>query len=477
MKGTAMPDGAKRRARRVAQLLLSIAVAVSLAAVGTGCGRKQQPTNGQASTTKPKQIYYCPMHPTYTSDKPGDCPICNMHLVLMEQTTPAEAAPSSSGEMPAKGMASMEHEEHTQAQPAQHEGHVDALTPGGGALTPASPVKGYTPVRISSEKQQLIGVRLAPAEVGPMTKTIRAVGRVDYDESRLHHIHTKVDGWIGKLYVSYTGQRVDEGNPLFSFYSPEIVATQEEYLLALQAAAKAPASDPARDLVSSVERRLLLWDLHGSQLHEIADSGKAKTYVDIAAHATGVVVEKQALEGMRVMPGEELYTIADLSRIWVNAAVYEYELPYVKLGQQAVITLPYDAKQNFTGRISYVYPYLDEKTRTAQVRLEFDNPHQLLKPGMFANVEIEIAMGQQVTIPSDAILDSGDRQLVFVAKGDGLFEPREVHLGQRFAERVAVTDGVSPGESVVVGAQFLIDSESQLRAALAGMGAAGEHRH
>ncbi len=433
---------------------IAMALALAALAVGWGCGKKEGAAGGEASSEREKAaMYYCPMHPTYTSDKPGDCPICNMRLVPMEDD-------AAGGGHEAMG----------------HEGHAaegEEKMPGA-ATAPA----GYVTVKISPRKQQLIGVRLARAEVGPEVRTIRTVGQVEYDETRLHHVHTKVDGWIGKLYVSYTGQVVEKGEPLFSLYSPEIVATQQEYLLARGAVARGPAgAEGVADLANSVERRLLLWDIYHPEIEEIERTGVPKTYIDIASHASGIVVEKKAIEGMRAMPGEDLYLIADLSRVWVTASIYEYELPLVREGQEATIGLSYSAGKKFTGRIAYVYPYLDEKTRTARVRIEFANPEFLLKPGMYANVEIEVPIAEGLTIPADAVLDSGDRQIVFVAKGDGYFEPREVRLGARIEDRVAVLEGIASGEEVVVGAQFLIDSESQLKAALAGMGAAGEHRH
>jgi len=430
---------------------LALALALVALGVGWGCGKKEGGAGAEGSSEQTKAAkYYCPMHPTYTSDKPGDCPICNMRLVPMVEE-------SAGGGHEGMGNAPVGEDEVTEA-----------------ATGPA----GYVAVKISAEKQQLIGVRLGRAEVGPEARTIRTVGQVEYDETRLHHVHTKVDGWIGKLYVSYTGQRVEKGEPLFSLYSPEIVATQEEYLLARRAVRQGPAgAKGTEDLANSVERRLLLWDIYHPEIEEIERTGEPKTYIDIASHASGIVVEKKAIEGMRAMPGEDLYLIADLSRVWVTASIYEYELPVVRVGQEATIGLSYSAGKTFTGRIAYVYPYLDEKTRTARVRIEFANPDFLLKPGMYANVEIGVPLAEGLTIPADAVLDSGDRQIVFVAKGDGYFEPREVRLGARVEDRVVVLEGVAPGEEIVVGAQFLIDSESQLKAALAGMGAAGEHRH
>jgi multidrug efflux pump subunit AcrA (membrane-fusion protein) len=463
---------------------LAVALAVVSLGVGYGCGQKDRtPGSKPSSESAPAAKYYCPMHPTYTSDKPGDCPICNMRLVPMKEGAAGEHSGHVAGDAERKIVFYRSPMDPSVTSPVPMKDpmgmdyvpvYEDEVS---GGAAPSGP-QGYIPVRISPEKQQLIGVRLAKAEVGPEARTIRTVGRVEYDETRLHHVHTKVDGWIGTLYVSYTGQSVETGQPLFTLYSPEIVATQQEYLMSLAAAGKSGGAEGSvGDLAASAERRLLLWDIHHPEIEEIERAGQPKTYVDIVSHATGIVVEKKALEGMRAMPGEDLYVIADLARVWVTASIYEYELPLVRVGQAATIDLSYSPGRTFAGRIAYVYPYLDEKTRTARVRIEFDNPELLLKPGMYANVEIGVPLAEGITVPSDAVLDSGDHRIVFVAKGNGYFEPREVRLGARIDGRVAVLEGVAPGEEVVVGAQFLIDSESQLKAALAGMGGAGEHRH
>ncbi len=425
-------------------LILALSAAVLLAALVAlpGCGQKEE-----ASATR----YHCPMHPTYTSDRPGDCPICNMRLV------PIESDPLPAGH---------DHD-------AQPTGHTAA-----GETAPSSagmPMR--VPVTLTPEMEQRIGVRLAHVERGPAQQQIRAVGTVEYNESGLHHVHTKVEGWIGKAYVANTGQQVRQGEPLFSLYSPELLATQEELIRAL-----AMGGDSGATLAQAARRRLELWDIRPSDIDAIATSGQARTTIDIVSHSSGIVVEKKALDGMRVMPGEEMYLIADLSRVWINAAVYEYELPLVRVGQEAKVALSYYPGETFRGRIDYIYPYLDERTRTAQVRFVFDNREMKLKPGMFANVELEVPLGDALQVPANAVLDSGEEQIVLVAAGGGRYEPRSVRLGQRLGENVIVLAGVEAGEEVVVGAHFLIDSESQLKAALAGMGAgseehSGAHQH
>jgi multidrug efflux pump subunit AcrA (membrane-fusion protein) len=417
----------------------ALAMLTVLPVVIPGCGERKDAKPG---ATAEGTLYHCPMHPTYTSDRPGDCPICNMSLVKVQDAAPAPA-------------------------PEPHGGHGPDTLQGAGASPP-----GYVPVTISPEQQQRIGVRLAAVSRGPALQSIRAVGKVEYDESRLHHVHTRVEGWIDRLYVSTTGEMVKRGDPLFSMYSPELVSAQEEFLLAL-----GPPGEPPTPLLATVRQKLKLLQVSDAQIRTIEIIRRAQTYVDIVAHASGVVVEKRALEGMKAMPGEDLYLLADLSRVWITASIYEYELPLVRVGQKATVTLPSYPGTTFRGRIVHIYPYLDESTRTNAVRFEFENLDLKLKPGMYADVELQVPLGKAMTIPRDAVLDSGERQVVLVAAGEGRFEPREVTLGQRLGDSVVVLRGVKEGEEVVVGAHFLIDSESQLKAALKGFGKAGEHAH
>jgi RND family efflux transporter MFP subunit len=376
--------------------------------------------------------YHCPMHPSYVSDKPGECPICGMALVPLEEEQITVAVP------------------------------------------------GLAEVKISPERQQLIGVRAGSVERRPLDQTIRTVGKVDYDERRVAHIHTRIDGWIKEIFVNYTGQLVKLHQPLFTLYSPELVATQEEYLLALKAQRRLgdnPFQDVAAgagSLLEAARRRLLLWEVSDAQIAELERTGKPLLEVTILSHSEGFVVEKKALEGMRVEGGEDLYVLADLADVWVYADLYEYELPLVQVGQRAKVSLSYYPGEEFRGEVVYIYPYLDSQTRTARVRIEFPNPGWKLKPGMFANVEIQTDRGEGLVVPGSAVLDSGTRKIVFVDKGEGRFEPREVELGGRAGDGFEVLSGLEEGEQVITSANFLIDSESQIKAAL---GAMAGHQH
>jgi membrane fusion protein, copper/silver efflux system len=343
----------------------------------------------------------------------------------------------------------------------QKEGKVQEVAPG--------------TVQISSERQQLIGVKIGTVEMRSLQKVIRTVGRVDYDEKRIVTVSLKIGGWIEDLYVDFTGKFVRKGEPLLTIYSPELVSTQEEYLLALRAKKsliKSPFPEVAgsgESLAESARRRLKLWDITDEEIKRLEESGQAKKTVTIYAPFTGFVLEKSAYKGMNVMPGMALYKLADLSVVWLYADIYEYELPYIRLGQQASIQLSYIPGDTFTGKAIYIYPSLNPETRTAKVRFEIPNSHERLKPEMYANVEVKVRLGQKLAVPEGAIIDTGIRQMAIVDKGSGYFEPREVKVGAKVDNYYEVISGLKAGERVVTSANFLIDSESKLKEAVGGM--------
>ena len=330
-------------------------------------------------------------------------------------------------------------------------------------------------IQITPERQQLIGVKIGTVEMRLLEKMIRTVGRVDYDEKRIATVSLKVGGWIEDLYVDFTGRYVRKGEPLLALYSPELVSTQEEYLLALEARkslAKSPFPEVAGSgvsLVESARRRLKLWDVTDEEIRKLEESGQSQRTMTFYAPVSGFVIEKSATKGMNVMPGAVLYKLGDLSAVWIYADIYEYELPYIRLGQQATIQLSYLPGETFRGKIIYIYPALDANTRAAKVRFEFPNPHGKLKPEMFANVEIRVPLGQKLAVPSEAVIDTGLRQVAIVDKGSGYFEPREITVGARAENYYEVIKGLKAGERVVTSANFLIDSESKLKEALGGM--------
>ncbi len=330
-------------------------------------------------------------------------------------------------------------------------------------------------LKISAEKIQKMGVKAEPAKLQLLDKTVRASGRVEIDESRSYTVTAKFEGYIERLHVNTTGQPVGRGQPLFEVYSPELVSAQREYAIAAQGIGKlneagGEAQSAMRQLADSSLQRLKNWDISDEQIKALAQSGNAKRTLTFRAPVAGIVTEKKAVQGMRFMPGEVLYQIADTSSVWVQADVFEQDIAAVNVGQKAKIKINAYPGEVFEGRIAYVYPTLKAETRTVPVRIELANPKGKLKPAMFAEVEIPVAgAASVVTVPNSAVIDSGSKQVVIVQLAEGRFEPRVVKLGARGREFVQVLDGVKEGEMVVSSANFLIDAESNLKAALGGM--------
>lgn len=334
-------------------------------------------------------------------------------------------------------------------------------------------------IRISVEKVQKLGVRTEQAAVRRLDRVVRAAGRIEVDERRVYAVAPKFEGWVERLFVNVTGQPVAKGQPLFEVYSPELVSAQREYALAAQGRQSLKDAPPdaraaMKQLADSSLARLRNWDISQEQIDALARTGNAKRTMTFRSPVSGVVLEKKALQGMRFMPGESLYQIADISAVWVLADVFEQDIAHVKTGSRARMTIAAYPGQVFEGKVTYIYPTLNPETRTVQVRLEMANPRQLLKPAMFAQVEVPVAGHDNVvTVPLSAVIDSGVRQIVLVQVGEGRFEPREVKLGQRGDNYVQVLEGVAEGEPVVVAANFLIDAESNLKAAIGGLGHGG----
>lgn len=363
------------------------------------------------------------------------------------------------------------------ASAQEHAGHQQVgqgmTQPETEPVAPAAKGQQASPtVVLSPDKVQLIGVRTAIASTRSLERRIRTVGRVEPDERRLAFVNTKIAGWVKKLYVSFTGEPVVKGQPLLSIYSPDLVTAQEEYLLALRSMQSSPHHDgegfeeldaSRKELLESARRRLLLWDITQQQIDELEKTGKPQTDMIIEAPLSGIVLEKMVLDGGYITPGMNLYKIADLSSLWIMADVYEYEVPLVKIGQEARVTLPYSAGETIQATVNYINPVLDPVSRTVKVRLGVKNPGLSLKPEMFANVEIMVSSGTRLVIPREAVLFSGLHQIVYVEKKPGVYEMRRVTLGQQGDDYVEVLKGIKKGERVVTSGNFLIDSESQFR--------------
>ena len=375
----------------------------------------------------------------------------------------------------------------TQAASPQSSGGMAGM-PGMGTEKPAAKAtpeetnaEEAPTLEISKEKQQLIGVKIATASVQPLTRIIRTVGLIDYDQRQQTAINTKVEGWIEKLFVNYTGMYVKKGTPLAEIYSPELWATQQEFINVVRWAKRSRAREgtgpqsetaggfgamiekDAEALVEAARQRLRLWDISEEQIKKIEESEKPIRTLTIYSPVGGYVLQKTALQGMKVMAGEKLFDVADLSTVWIIADIYEYELPLIKAGQRAVLQLSYFPGRQFSSRIDFIYPTLSGETRTAKARFIIPNPGMQLKPQMFTNVEVKIDLGQKLAVPEDAVIDTGLRQVAYVDKGDGNFEPREVRIGIRAEKMVEVTAGLKAGDKVAASANFLIDSEAKLK--------------
>ncbi|HET9316415.1 MAG TPA: efflux RND transporter periplasmic adaptor subunit [Vicinamibacteria bacterium] len=420
--------------------------------------------------------YHCPMHPTYVSDKPGNCPICSMKLVKFESPAPGTRGAGGPRKI-AYYRSPMDPSVHS-ASPARDSMGMDFVPVYEDELTTGG-VAGRGVVTLSAERRRVLGVRSEPVRRTSLARTIRTVGRVTPDERRLHHIHTKYEAYIEHLYVDYTGMLVKKGQALASLFSPELVATQQEYLLAsrarkqLASSALPAVAQGGVDLLEAARGRLLLWDIREEDIARLEETGEVRRTLDLYSPVSGYVTQKMALHGMRVTPTDTLFDIADLSWLWVLADVYESDLAAVRLGMPAELTLSYLPGRTWRGDVTYVAPTVEEKTRTIKVRIEVDNADGQLKPDMFADVLLRSGLGIGLVVPESALLRTGERTLVFADLGEGRLEPREVKVGAKVADGVQVVSGVAEGERVVTAANFLLDSESSIKAALSALQPAG----
>jgi RND family efflux transporter MFP subunit len=373
--------------------------------------------------------------------------------VYVVRTRPAPSGPSASPTM-------------QEAKPT-----IPAASP---AATGAAQPTPRGDVMIDPRRQQLIGVKTVAVVRQSVDQNVRATGAVRYDETKQADVNVKIEGWIRDLYVDYTGQPIQRGQPLFTLYSPDLLNTQNEYLLArktrdqMQQSTIADARERADALVAAARQRLVAWDLPVEDLQKLDETRRASDAVVFRAPASGFVVEKMAVKGLHVMPGQTLYKVSDISVVWVEADVYESELAAVKVGDAAIVTVDAYPGESFTGRVIYIYPYLDDKTRTNKVRVQLANRGGRLKPGMYANVELKSRGRSGLVVPTNAVLDSGTEQVVFMAQGDGRFQPQKVTIGRRLGDSTEILDGLKEGQQVATGATFFLDSESQLRASLQG---------
>jgi multidrug efflux pump subunit AcrA (membrane-fusion protein) len=464
-------------------LVATLSLVAFLAIVATAVLVVQPWHPGIQQTSAPAAAkYHCAMHPTIVSDKPGSCRICGMDLVPISEdhgvesdATPPKTKtvwrstmnPGEVSDRPGKDSMGMDL--------VAEEIPVDS----GGS---GSEVSGLAKIRMNVQKRQLIGVRTAPVTKKAFERTLRAVGRVVADETRLRQVTTKIDGYVERLYANAVGEVVRKGQPLLEIYSPELLASQNEYLVAIAARKRTEGSSIAAvagygdELVVSSRRRLQLFDMSGEQIDRLERTGTPERVVTVYAPISGVITARNVAQGQKIASGMTLLDVVDLTRVWVLASVYEYELRFVQVGQAATMTLSYLPGKTFDGKVSFIYPTVDPQTRTVQIRIEFPNPVFELKPDMFADVVLRADLGARLAVPDSAVLDTGIRSVAFVEKDDGVFEPRELKIGLRLENEYEVLEGISEGERVVVSGNFLIDSESKLKAALAGMSSASESK-
>lgn len=442
--------------KKTVLMILSVA---AIALVLVAALRFLSPAEKPAATA---QFYTCGMHPQIVQAEPGDCPICGMKLQPVRKQSGRSADTASTQASATSGGSKIEYYKST-------------MKPGETSKNPGKDSMGMDMVPVYEETGasldtatitvdpatiQTMGVRLGNVTEGPLKRSIRTIGVVDFNETALTDVTIRFRGWIEKLIVDATGRVVKKGERLFESYSPDVYNSELEFASLTRSGNTA--------LAKTTLERLSLLGVAETELERLKNEGQPSRTITVFSPADGVVVEKSAIEGMMFEPGMNLYRLADLSIVWLKAQIYEQDMAFVKLGQEAVAKIDSFPGQKFLGRVTYVYPTLDSKTRTAQIRMEFHNPGLLLKPGMFAKVDIEAEVAPSVTlVPESAVLRSGDRSTVFVALDGGRFDPREVVLGLRDGSaRYQILSGLNPGEKIVTSAQFMFDSESQLREAI-----------
>ena len=378
------------------------------------------------------EYWTCTMHPSVRMKDPGTCPICAMDLVPVMKRAPA----------------TLDNGTTNSGQPITSDESTFTVDP---------------------RRQQLINVQTTEVEIHSLEKVIRTVATLEVDETRIAYVHPKISGWIQRVFVDFTLQHVNLGDPLFSIYSPQLVSTQEEYLLALKTGenlADSPfehVASGARSLFEATRRRLELFDITDEQIEQLEKNGQVQKHLIMYSPASGYVVERAAFPNMHVTPETRIYTIADYTNIWAYVEIYENEISYVREDQRVAMSTAAYPGEVFRGDITYVYPQLNEETRTMRVRLEFPNPELRLKPGMYSNIEIQVPLGATLAVPESAVLRTGKRDLVFVDLGSGTMQLRQVQVGAQAGGYYEILKGLQTGERVVSAANFLIDAESKVQ--------------
>ena len=419
----------KTRALAIA-LALTFAAGLIAVTFTSGC---RKAADQQVDAAK----YQCPMHPTVVSDKPGDCPICNMRLVPVQE----EEVEEGQGE---------------------------------------SALRGLATVAITSETRQLMGLTLGTVEKRMLSREVRTSARIVADETRLYTVTAKIEGWVDKLFVNVTGQQVSRGDRLLSIYSPELFSAQQEYLIALRAVKKLSSGsdstgpNSATTLLDAALQRLRFWDISDDQIQRLEGTGQVEKNLTLYSPAGGWITEKNVLAGQKIMPGDPLMVVSDLTHVWGDADIYQSDLPYVKVGMPVEITIPDWEGKTFKGAVTFITPTLDPATRTVKARLDIENHELLLKPEMYADARLFYSLGETMAIPETAVMRTGEHTYAFKDGGEGRLIPVEIKIGPRGDGYFQLLAGLNDGDKVVTSANFLVDSESSLKAALEAMDKGGE---
>jgi Cu(I)/Ag(I) efflux system membrane fusion protein/cobalt-zinc-cadmium efflux system membrane fusion protein len=453
-------DQFHKQAGRVLIPTIVLTVVITLLIAGTAAwyagylGPREKAGGDMTMQAEDETLYTCGMHPQIIQEEPGNCPICGMKLVPKKKDKGGE---KTSGEREIAYWRAPMNPNEIYDEPGKSAMGMDLIPVYEDELV------GGVNISIDPVVELNMGIRTTEVKRGPLTHTIRTYGHITYDETRMTRINLKFSGWLEKLHVDFTGEMVQKGQPLFDIYSPELITAQQD-LIEASRNYRARPTDTSKKVLDSVRRRLSYFDIGEGEISEIEKSGAVRQAVTIRSPFSGVVMKKDAFEGTYVASGTTVYEIADLSRVWVEAHIYEYELAAVQKGQPVDMTLPYLPGKHYSGRVSYVYPYLQRQTRDVVVRLEFDNPDLELKPDMYADVKIRTSVGETgIKIPARSVIRTGERNIVFIRRAPGEFTPREVTLGMPLdGGMVRVLKGVAPGETIVTSGQFMLDSESKL---------------